>query len=92
MTKGFQEPFPFPSDSPTTSRETIKLFLAIAANEGWPVESSDVSSEFLQSDAIDRDIFIQPPPERETRNRLEAFETLLWIRLCIQEMVIGLGL
>ena len=65
VTKGFQEQFPYPSDSPTTSRETIKLFLAIAANEGWAVESSDVSSAFLQSDNIDRDIFIQPPPERE---------------------------
>ena len=64
VTKGFQEEFSPPSDSPTSSRETVKIFLAIAANEGWQVECSDVSSAFLQSDNIDRDIFIQPPIER----------------------------
>ena len=64
VTKGFQEQFIHPSDSPTSSRETIKIFLAIAANENWPVESSDVRSAFLQSDNIDREVFVQPPPER----------------------------
>ena len=54
VTKGFQEQFSLPSDSPTSSRETVKVFLAIAANEGWKVECSDVSSAFLQSDKIDR--------------------------------------
>ena len=65
VTKGFQEQFSLPSDSPTSSRETVKVFLAIAANEGWKVECSDVSSAFLQSDKIDREVFIQPPPERK---------------------------
>ena len=64
VTKGFQEQNPHPSDSPTTSRETVKIFLAIAANEGWQVECSDVRSAFLQSDDIDRELFVQPPPER----------------------------
>ena len=62
--KGFQEQNIHPSDSPTSSRETIKIFLAIAANEKWRVESSDVRSAFLQSETIDRDVFIEPPPER----------------------------
>ena len=64
VTKGFQEEFLHPSDSPTSSRETVKIFLAVAANEGWSVECSDVRSAFLQSDNIDREIFVQPPPER----------------------------
>ena len=64
VTKGFQEEYLHPSDSPTSSRETVKIFLAIAANEGWPVESSDVRSAFLQSDTLDRDVFVEPPPER----------------------------
>ena len=54
VTKGFQEQFTHPSDSPTSSRQTVKICLAIAAKERWPVESSDVRSAFLQSDNIDR--------------------------------------
>ena len=65
VVKGFQENFDDASDSPTSSRETIKVFLAIAANKGWIVESSDVRSAFLQSDSIDRDVFVDPPQERK---------------------------
>ena len=63
VTKGFQEEFLHPSDSPTSSRETIKIFLAIAGNEQWAIESSDVRSAFLQSEIIDRDVYVQPPTE-----------------------------
>ena len=70
MTKGFQEQFIHPSDSPTSSRETIKIFLAITANEKWKVESSDVRSAFLQSDKIDRDVFIEPPACRRKSGNL----------------------
>ena len=64
VTKGFQEKFSHPSDSPTSSRETIKIFLAIAGNEKWDVESSDFRCAFLQSDTIDREIYVEPPIER----------------------------
>ena len=65
VTKGFQECFSEQSDSPTSSRESIKVFLAIAANEKWVVESSDVRSAFLQSEKIDRAVFVEPPPQRQ---------------------------
>ena len=64
VTKGFRENFSQQSDSPTSSRESIKVFLAIAANEKWEVESSDVRCAFLQSDAIDREVFVEPPQQR----------------------------
>ena len=64
VTKGFQENFPEQSDSPTSSRESIKVFLAIAANERWVVESSDVRCAFLQSEMIERDVFVEPPTQR----------------------------
>ena len=65
VTKGFQENLELPSDSPTSSRETIKLFSSIAANEEWPIESSDIRSAFLQSEKLDREVFVEPPPERK---------------------------
>ena len=67
MIKGFQEDVPV-SDSPTASRETLKVFCSIVANEGWLVEASDVTAPFFQSDDIERDIFIVPPPERAKEN------------------------
>ena len=65
VVKGFQEGCKAQSDSPTASRETLKIFLAIVANEKWSLRSNDVKSAFLQSHKIDRDIFVKPPPERE---------------------------
>ena len=63
VVKGFQETSPKQSDSPTAGRETLKLFLSIVANEGWRVEGSDVRSAFLQAEELDRNVYIQPPPE-----------------------------
>ena len=65
VTKGFQESDPPKSDSPTASRETLKVFCKVAANEKWSVEGSDVRSAFLQSDVLTRDIYIEPPPEKK---------------------------
>ena len=62
--KGFQEKNPEQSDSPTAGREIFKLFCSIAANEAWRIEASDVRSAFLQSEFLDRNIFVKPPKER----------------------------
>ena len=62
--KGFQESKFLQSDSPTASRESLKLYLSIIANEQWILKSYDVKSAFLQSDALKRDIYVKPPPEK----------------------------
>ena len=62
--KGFQEES-IQSDSPTASRETLKVFCTVSANEKWEVVASDVRAAFLQSDDIDREIFVEPPPQRK---------------------------
>ena len=41
------------------------IFLMISAAKGWKVESLDVRAAFLQSHALDRDIYLQPPKEVE---------------------------
>ena len=45
----------------------MKVFLVIAANEKC---SSDVRSAFLQSDEIDRDVFVEPPLERRKPGKI----------------------
>ena len=64
--KGFQEQ-DVQADSPTASRETLKVFCAITANENWKVEGSDVSAAFLQSKPLKREVYIQPPQEKKRK-------------------------
>ena len=62
--KGFQEDY-HQSDSPTVSRDSLKVFCSVAANQQWDIEGSDVSAAFLQSEKLDRNVFIKPPPQRK---------------------------
>ena len=51
------------SDSPTASKEMVKTVLAVAANEGWRVESLDAKAAFLQGSELERDVYVEPPKE-----------------------------
>ena len=51
------------TDSPTCSKEGFKGALAIMKTNGWPSNSLDIKTAFLQSDKIERPVFILPPPE-----------------------------
>ena len=64
--RGFEEEQPFRKDSPTGSREGLRLTLAILASKGWTLNSLDIKSAFLQGKEIDRMVFIKPPPEAMT--------------------------
>ena len=55
------------TNSPTCSKESIRLALAILASEGWECRSLDVKSAFLQGYPLERDVFIKPPKEANTR-------------------------
>ena len=58
------------ADSPTTAKDTLKLVLAIAANENFDIFSGDITSEFLQGKSLDRDVFVLPPPEANKIGKL----------------------
>ena len=45
------------------SRESLKTFTAIAANQHFKICSIDITGAFLQADKMDRDIFVRPPPD-----------------------------
>ena len=52
------------TDSPTVRKSNIKLVLTASARQHFDIKSQDVSSAFLQSKPIERDIFVRPPRER----------------------------
>ena len=58
------------TDSPTASKEALKLALIIAANEGFKVQSGDIKSAYLQGDLIDREVFVRPPKEANADGKL----------------------
>ena len=64
--RGFEEEQPFRKDSPTGSREGLRLTFSIIASKGWELNSLDIKSAFLQGKEIDRTVFIKPPPEANT--------------------------
>jgi hypothetical protein len=49
------------ADSPTASKETLKLALIVAANEGFNVKAIDIKSAFLQGKSLERQIYVSPP-------------------------------
>ena len=62
MARGFQETLKPQSDSPTVSKESFKLLMAVAANDDFKLASVDISAAFLQSRTHDQDVFMLPPP------------------------------
>ena len=64
VVRGFEEDAEWiRSDSPTCSKESMRLVIAVASINGWECKSLDVKAAYLQGNRIDRDVFLQPPPE-----------------------------
>ena len=63
MARGFQETMKPQSDSPTVSKESFKILMAISANENFKLALVDIRTVFLQSCTLDRDVFMLPPAD-----------------------------
>ena len=51
------------SDSPTVAKQTLRLQFALAAQFGWEIVMADITSAFLQSDVLERELYVQPPKD-----------------------------
>ena len=58
---GNQEGFSDSVDSPTVSKQTLRLQFTLAAQMGWEIVMADITSAFLQSNVLDREVYVQPP-------------------------------
>ena len=61
--RGFEELVKVQSDSPTGSKETLHMLLALAASNDWTVKSGDVKNAYLQGAQLDREVYMEAPPE-----------------------------
>lgn len=51
------------NDSPTCSKEGLRIALAIMAANQWMCKSMDIKTAFLQSKQLDRLVYLDPPKE-----------------------------
>ena len=49
------------NDSPTCSKEDLRIALAIIAASHWMCKSMDIKTAFLQSKQLDRLVYLDPP-------------------------------
>lgn len=61
-------------DSPTTHKDSLKLALAISANEDFEPISGDIKSAFLQGKSLDREVYVVPPKEANLERKLWLLE------------------
>ena len=62
------------ADSPTANKDSLKLGLAIAANEKFNIFSGDIRSAFLQGKSLQRTVHVVPPPEANEEGNLWLLE------------------
>ena len=59
------------SDAPTAAKSSLRLALAITANEDWKnFETLDIKAAFLQGRKIEREIYLKPPEELKLEGKL----------------------
>ena len=63
VVRGDQENCNVQGDSPTISKLAIRIFLSLAAAEGFKISSKDVRSAFLQGKDLERTVYVEPPSE-----------------------------
>ena len=51
------------TDSPTRSRQSLRIAFVVASTMSWKIQSLDITSAFLQGNVIERNVYLKPPPE-----------------------------
>ena len=75
---GFEEDVDTRVDSPTVGKCSVRLCIGIAASNNWYIKSTDIKSAFLQSNHLDRDVFILPQKEASVSNKVWKLNKCLY--------------
>ena len=76
--RGFQEQDEHPKESPTMQKYSLRTLLTIASAKGWPIETVDVKSAFLQGTRLQRMVYVKPPKESNSINKLWLLHKCLY--------------
>ena len=62
VARGFEEDTSqLRSDSPTCSKESLRLLISIVSSKRWELKSMDIKGAYLQGLPISRELYLQPP-------------------------------
>ena len=80
VAKGFEEKnsADLRTDSPTCSRQSLRMVFAVAPTMRWNLWSLDISSAFLQGNELLRDVFVRPPPDLVSADQLWKLRRCLY--------------
>ena len=51
-------------------RESLKMYFAIAANEGFKIRSVDIKAAFLQAKGLEREVYMEPPRDIKKEGKI----------------------
>ena len=70
VARGFEEKLEDPTNSPTVTKHAVRILLSLATTSNWTLKSVDVTSAYLQSDKMTREVFIKPPASLKMKDIL----------------------
>ena len=70
VARGYEELVDTQTDSPTVNKESQRVALTVISSRGWELQSLDVKAAFLQGKELDRDIYLKPPKEAKSPEKL----------------------
>ena len=59
-------------------RELLKLYFAVATNEGFRLTSIDIRAAFLQARGFDCEVFLEPPKDIKSEGKIRLLKKLLY--------------
>ena len=69
-----------PKDSPTCTKESLRLVLSIIVQNGWMPHSIDIKTAFLQGHLLDRNAYVKPPAD------LKLYGKVWKLRKCVYSL------
>lgn len=67
VARGYEEDtLQLKTDSPTCSKESLRLLFSILAANNWSLHSIDIKSAFLQGQPLEREVYLKPPKHAKT--------------------------
>ena len=70
VARGNQEKAGVQADSPTGTKDSLFLALAISSMHKWRPKTTDVKNAFLQGLKINRNVFLEPPKDLKKQGKI----------------------
>ena len=70
VVRGFEEQEELQKDAPTASKTSLRIAFGFAMDNDWEIETIDIRAAFLQSQQIEREVYVTPPKEAQIDGKL----------------------